>query len=177
MGDTPKQWPGNNKRKTFKMSTSIPHSREQRNRNTNTIPGLNVNGRSDNIGWFVQPGYLFVYLFSNGLQCFTRSLFKAARATLYRKRTAIYGKVYLAKFIPVRPALLFEVDFRSRNILVTTVEVYQFVSYCIHYLFCYAAMRHMKFYIHKLYFCTFIVCKQPSAQYVFAAGYTNVMFL
>ncbi len=159
------------------MSTSIPHSREQHGRNTNTIPGLNFNGRSDNVGWFVQSGYLFVYLFSNGLQCFTRSLFKAAGAALYRERTAVYGKVYLAKLIPFRPALLLEVDFRSRNVLIAAVETYQFIPYRINYFFCYAAMRHMKFYIHKLYFWRSIVCKQLTVHYVLAAGYTNVMFL
>lgn len=159
------------------MSVSIPHCKDEYGRNTNTIPGLNFNGRSDDIRRLVQPGNLVVYLFSNSLQGFTRSLFKAAGATLYRKRTAVYGKVYLAKLVPVRPALLFEIYFRPRNDLIAPVQAYQFVPDGIHYLFCYTAMRHMKFYIHKFYFCMSIVCKQPGLQYVLPALYMDVMFL
>ena len=181
MGDTPKQSPGNNKRKTFKCAPlhRLPSiTRLGPCNNQMAIQNLlHFDGRSDNIRRLVQPGYLVVYFFSDGLQCFTRSLLKATCATLYGKRTAIYGKVYLAELVPVRPALLFEIHFRPRNVFIAPVQAYQLIPYRIHNLFCYAAMRHMKFYIHKFYFCMSIVCKQPAVQYVLPPLQMDVMFL
>lgn len=126
------------------------------------LSSLYPNGRSNDIRWLVEPLYLLIHLIRYSFQCLSRSLLKTGRAALYRQGTAEDSQVYLAKLVAIRPALLFEIYLRPRYVLVAAVQLDEVVPYRLHHLFCYPAMRHMKFYVHKFYICkcTYITTSQ-----------------
>lgn len=130
--------------------------------NNKPLKSLYPYGRSNDIRWLVELLYLLIHLISYGFQRLGCSLLKTGRTALYGQRTTEDGQVYLAKLITLSPALLFEIYLRPRYILVTAVQLDEVISYSLHHLFCYPAMRHMKFYVHKFYICkcTYITTSQ-----------------
>ena len=123
-------------------------------------------GRCDNIRWLVELLYLFIHLIRYSFQCLSRSLLKTGRAALYRQRTAEDGQVYLAKLIALRSPLLFEIYLRPRYVLVAAVQLDEVIPYRLNNLLCYPAMRHMKFYVHKLKFVSVLLLQHRGGRYV-----------
>ena len=123
-------------------------------------------GRRDDIRRLVKLLYLLIHLIGYGFQRLGRSLLKTGRTTLYGQRTAEDGQVYLAKLIALRSPLLFEIYFRPGYVLVAAVQLDEVIPYRLNNLLCYPAMRHMKFYVHKLKFVSVLLLQHRGGRYV-----------